>query len=92
MLTSLRKEGIMIAQQLVHRLCLCCLYGMRKKRPWWSAVHHLKRRGVMGRVEGRIVTILYPRKPINPGARSIPDEATKVHGDHLVNNLRLAIR
>ena len=38
-----------------------------------------------------VVTELRPRKPIEPIARTITGEAAKVHGNRLVNSLRLSI-
>jgi hypothetical protein len=96
-LANLHEEGIAIAQQRVHRLCLSCPCGVRKVRreegeTAWPAIHHLERRGAEGHVEGSIVTILRPRKPVGPGARPIPREVAKVHCDHLVDNLGLPVR
>lgn len=65
---------------------------MRKNRRWWLAVHHLEGRGAKRCVEGSIVAILCPPDLVYPGAQSVPYDTVEVHGDHLVDDLRLAVR
>jgi hypothetical protein len=57
-----------------------------------ASVHHLKWRGTEGGVEQSVVAVLRPREPVHPGPRPITCHTTKVHGNHLVDNLGLAIR
>jgi hypothetical protein len=43
-------------------------------------------------VEQGVVAVLRPREPVHPSPRSITCHTTKVHGDHLVDNLGLVVR
>jgi hypothetical protein len=43
-------------------------------------------------VERGVVAVLRPRELVHPGPRPITCHTTNVHGNHLVDNLGLAIR
>jgi hypothetical protein len=51
-----------------------------------SVVHHLEGCGVKRHVEQSIIAILCLSKPVNPGTWTVPQGATVVHGDHLVDD------
>lgn len=42
-------------------------------------------------MEQSIIAIFCSRKPINSNVQTAPQGTTKVHGDHLFDNLQLAI-
>jgi hypothetical protein len=42
-------------------------------------------------VEQSIIAIFCSRKPINSSVQTVPHGTTEVHGDHLFDNLQLAI-
>jgi hypothetical protein len=73
---------------------------LRTSRPWLvrqdgrrgTAVDDLEGRGAEGGMERSIVTILRPRQPIHPRTRPITCNTTQIHGNHLVDHLRLAVR
>ena len=42
-------------------------------------------------MEGSVVAVLHPRKPVEPVPRPVPGDAAKVHGDCLVHSLELVV-
>jgi hypothetical protein len=72
-------------------LCVLCQASM-VARAGAPAIHHLKRCRPKSGVEGSIIAILCPRKPIHPCARLVTCNTAKIHRNDLVNHLRLAIR
>jgi hypothetical protein len=91
-LPDLRKDVVPVAQQLLRRCRLCGLGLVWQDRRWGASVHHLKWRGTEGGVERGVVVVLRPRELVHLGSRPITCHTTKVHGNHLVDNLGLAIR
>jgi hypothetical protein len=55
------------------------------------AVDHLERSGTKRRVEAGVVAVLRPHEPLEPLAWPVASETMKVHCDHLVDRLQLAI-
>src|SRR4051812_1381954 len=59
---------------------------------WRPAIDHLKRSGTQGGVVGGVVAVLHPGEPIDPSARTITCDTMQIHGNHLVDDLGLAVR
>ena len=71
MLTNIAQEGVVVAKQVIGRLSWGSPGDVRKKGHRRSAIYHLKGRCAVRRVEGSVVAVLRPSKPVDLGARAI---------------------
>jgi len=90
-LADVGHEGITVAKHGVGRLSLSSSSGVRQDGRQGPAIHFLEGHCAERRVEGGVVAVLRPRKPVHQGSRAISLGAPQVHGDHLISDLRLAI-
>jgi hypothetical protein len=87
----LGEEVIAISEQGVDGLQLCRAPLLGKQSRRGTTIDDLERRSTKRGVERRVVAELGPGQPLQPCAWTIASDATKVHGDGLVDGLRLAI-